>query len=72
VLRYEIAIATCSYFGIMSYGQKRVETVSWETDCMGSHGLLGSFSDELGLGTDHSWMKHDSENDRRVQTSPVM
>jgi hypothetical protein len=56
----------------MSYGQKGVETVSWETDCMGSHGLLDSFSDEAGLGTDQSWMKHDSENERMVQTSPVM
>jgi hypothetical protein len=54
VLRYEIVIATCSYFGSMSYGQKGVETVSWETDCMGSHGLLDSFSDEAGLGMDEA------------------
>jgi hypothetical protein len=39
---------------------------------MGSHGLLGSFSDEAGLGTDQTWMKRDSENERMVQTSPVM
>jgi hypothetical protein len=56
----------------MSYGQKGVETVSWEKDCMGSRGLLDSFSDEVGLGTDQSWMKRDSENERMVQTSPVM
>jgi hypothetical protein len=58
----------------MSYGQKGVETVSWEKDCMGSRGLLDSFSDdcEAGLGMDQSWMKRDSENERMVQTSPVM
>jgi hypothetical protein len=39
---------------------------------MGSRGLLDSFSDEVGLGMDQSWMKHDSENERMVQTSPVM
>jgi hypothetical protein len=39
---------------------------------MGSRGLLGSFLDEKGLVTDQSWMKHDSENERMVQTSPVM
>jgi hypothetical protein len=72
VLRYEIVVATCSYLGIMIYGQKGVETASWETDCMGSRGLLGLFSDEVGLGTDQSWMKHDSENERMVQTSSVM
>jgi hypothetical protein len=71
-VRYQIVIATCSYFGIMSYGQKGVETVSWESDCMGSRGLLDSFSDEAGLGTDQSWMKRDSENERMVQKSPVM
>jgi hypothetical protein len=72
VLRYEIVVATCSYFGIISYGQKGVKTVSWEMDCMGSRGLLNSFSDEAGLGTDQSWMKRNSENERMVQTSPVM
>jgi hypothetical protein len=39
---------------------------------MGSRGLLGSFSDETGVAKDQSWMKHDSENERMVQTSPVM
>jgi hypothetical protein len=39
---------------------------------MGSRGLLSSFSDETGLVTDQSWMKRDSENERMVQTSPVM
>jgi hypothetical protein len=71
-VRYKIVVATCSYFGIMSYGQKGVETVSSEKDCMGSRGLLSSFSDEAGLGTDQSWMKCDSENERMVQTSRVM
>jgi hypothetical protein len=30
--------------------KKGVETVSWETGCMGSRGLLDSFSDEAGFG----------------------
>jgi hypothetical protein len=52
--------------------KREVDTVSWEMDCMGSRGLLDSFSDETGLGTNQSWMKHDLENERMVQTSPVM
>jgi hypothetical protein len=39
---------------------------------MGSRGLLDSFSDEVGLGTDQSWMKRDSENEIMVQTSLVI